>query len=62
MKELHKRNDAHEDDQLPGSGLAAELAEKMTISPDTTSFIAKISDLGNACWFDKHFSDDIQVI
>eukprot|EP00954_Amorphochlora_amoebiformis_P021584 1347483-Amorphochlora_amoeboformis.AAC.1 len=22
---------------------------------------AKISDLGNACWIDKHFSEDIQT-
>jgi serine/threonine-protein kinase SRPK3 len=36
---------------------------RSTIEPESTEHLisVKIADLGNACWYDEHFTDDIQT-
>ncbi|XP_070496326.1 SRSF protein kinase 3-like [Chironomus tepperi] len=48
---------------IQNSGLLKENSDQLNLDPafDICDFEVKIADLGNACWVDKHFTEDIQT-
>ncbi|GAB5355868.1 hypothetical protein AAMO2058_000241900 [Amorphochlora amoebiformis] len=55
------RGGARKQGRFGKEDIAAQLANRMSLNATAEYYVAKISDLGNACWIDKHFSEDIQT-